>query len=121
MQISQSSEQNISAKLTTALFRLSAKSTSIPGFYQCQNLPRSNVFIRDWKTFNIATFSADYKSTDWPNSTQIDKGNPNFSFHNYFEEVEKMISSQVPLRETRKRGLKFLNKPWIIPLVYKSL
>ena len=27
----------------------------------------------DWKTFNNATFSADYKSKDWPTFMQIDK------------------------------------------------
>ena len=32
--------------------------------------------MRDQKTFIIATFSADYKSTVWPNIVQIDKSNP---------------------------------------------
>ena len=65
------------------------------------------MFIRDWKTFNNATFSADYKSTDWPTIMQIDKGNPSLSFHSYIEEVEKIISNHAPLRKTRKRELKF--------------
>ena len=71
---------------------------------------KSNVFIRDWKTFNNATFSADYKSKDWPTIMQIDKGNPNLSFHNYIEEVEKMISNHALLRKTRKQEFNFQSK-----------
>ena len=82
---------------------------------------KSNVFIRDWKTFNNATFSADYKSKDWPTIMQIDKGNPNLSFHNYIEEFEKMISNHPPLRKTRKRDLKFQSKPWMTSGLQKSI
>ena len=63
---------------------------------------KSNVFIRDWKTFDNAAISADYKSTDWPNIMQIDEGNPNLSLHNYIEEVENMIPNHAFLRKTRK-------------------
>ena len=52
---------------------------------------------------------------------QIDKGNPNLSFHNYIEEVEKMISNHAPLRKTRKRELKFQSKPWITSGLQKSI
>ena len=79
------------------------------------------MFIRDWKTFNNATFPADYKSTDWPTIMQIDKGNPNLSFYNYIEKVEKMISNHAPLRKTRKRELKFQSKPWITSGFKKSI
>ena len=79
------------------------------------------MFIRDWKTFNNATFSADYKSTDWPTIMQIDKENPNLSFYNYIEKVEKMISNHAPLRKTRKRELKFQSKPLITSGLKKSI
>ena len=52
---------------------------------------------------------------------QIDKGNPNLSFHNYIEEVENMISSHAPLIKTRKRELKFQSKPWITSGLQKSI
>ena len=53
------------------------------------------------------------------------KGNPNLFFHNYIEEIEKMISNHVLLRKTRKRELKFQSKPWITsglqkPIVIKN-
>ena len=54
------------------------------------------------ENFNNATFSTDYKSQDWLTVVQIDKGNPNLSFHNYIEEVEKMLSNHAPLGKTRK-------------------
>ena len=79
------------------------------------------MFTRDWKTFNNTTFSGDYKSTDWPNIMQIDKGNPNLSFHNYIEEVEKMISNYAPLRKIKKQELKFKSKPWITSGLQKSM
>ena len=44
---------------------------------------------------------------------QIDKRNPNLSFHNDIEEVEKMILNHAPPRKTRKQELKFQRKPWI--------
>ena len=52
---------------------------------------------------------------------QIDKGNPNLSFHNCIEEVEKMIPNQAHLRKTRKRELKFQSKPWITSGLQKSI
>ena len=79
------------------------------------------MFIRDWKTFYNATFPTGYKFTDWPKVMQIDKGNPNLSFHNYIEEVEKMISNHAPLRKTRKQELKFQSKPWITSGLQKSI
>ena len=118
--IPQSSEQNISVNLTTTYSDHLPQVLLVPGFYRYKNVRKLNVFILDWKTFNNATFSADYKSTDWPNIMQIDKENPNLSFHNSIEEVEKMISNHAPLRKTRKQELKFQSKPWIT-LVYKRL
>ena len=52
---------------------------------------------------------------------KIDKGNPNLSFHNYIEEVEKMISNHAPLRKAKKRDLKFQSKPWITSGLQKSI
>ena len=80
--IPQSSEQNISVNLTTTYSDHLSQVLLVPGFYRYKNVCKSNAFIGDWKNFNNATFSADYKSTDWPNVMQIDKGNPNLSFHN---------------------------------------
>ena len=111
--IPQSSEQIISADLTKTYSDDLPQVLLVPGFYQYKNVNKSNVFIYDWKTFNNATFSADYKSRDWPTIVQIHKGNPNLSLHNYIEEVEKMISNHALLRKTRKQELKFQSKPWI--------
>ena len=52
---------------------------------------------------------------------QIDKRNPNLSFHSYIEEVENMISNHAPLRKTRKRELKFQSKHWITSGLQKSI
>ena len=119
--IPQSSEQNISANLTTTYSDHLPQVLLVPGFYWYKNVRKSNMFICDWKTFNNATFSANYKSTDWPNVMQIDKGNPNLSFHNYIEEVKKIISNHAPLRRSRKRELKFQSKPWISSGLQKSI
>ena len=51
---------------------------------------------------------------------QIDKGNPNLSFHNNVEEIEKMISDHAPLRKTIKQELKFQSKPSINSGLQKS-
>ena len=119
--IPQSSEQNISANLTTAYSYHLPQVLLVPGFYWYKNVRKSNVFIRDSQTFNNATFSANYKSTDWPNVMQIDKGNPNLSFHNYIEEVEKIISDHAPLRKSRKRERKFQSEPWISSGLQRSI
>ena len=78
--IPQSSDQKLSANLTATYSDHLPQALLVPGFYQYKHVRKSNVFIRDWKTFNNATFSADYKSADWPNIIQIDKGNPDFFF-----------------------------------------
>ena len=56
-------------------------------------------------------------SKDWPTIMQIDKGNPNLSFHNYIEEIEKMISNHAPLKNEISNFKANLGSP----LVYKSL
>ena len=111
--VPQSSGQNILSNLTTTYSDHLPQVLIVPGFYWYKNVCKSNVFICNWKSFNNATFSADYKSTDWPNVKLIDKENPNLPFHNYIEEVEKMISNHTPLRKSRKGELKFKSKPWI--------
>ena len=58
----QSSEWNISANLTTTKSDHLPQVLLVPGFYRCKSMHKSNVIIRGWKTFNNATFSADYKS-----------------------------------------------------------
>ena len=67
------------------------------------------MFIRNWKNVNNGTLSAAYNSTDWP-TIMTDKKNPILSFHNYIEEVEKMISNHALLRKTRKQEFNFQSK-----------
>ena len=119
--IPQSSERNISASLTSTYSDHLPQVLLVPGFYRYKSVHISNVFIRDLKTFNNATFSAYYKSKDWPTIMQIDKENPNLSFDNYIEEVEKMISNHAPLRKAKKRDLKFQTKLWITSGLQKSI
>ena len=57
--IPQSFEQNISVNLESTYSDHLPQALLVPGFYQYENIRKSNVFIRDWKTFNNATFSAD--------------------------------------------------------------
>ena len=118
--IHQSSEQNFSANLTAHSNQL-PQELLVPGFYGYKNVHKPNVFIHDWKNFNNATFSVDYKSTDCPTITQIDKGNHNLSFYNYIEEVEKMISNHASLRKTRKQELKLQSKSYITSGLQKSM
>ena len=113
--ISQPSEQNISANLKGTYSNHLPQTLLVHEFYWYKNVRKS-----DQKTFNNATFSADYKSTDWPNIIQIDRGNPNLSFQNYIDEVEEMISNHAPLRKTRMRELKFHRKLRITSGLQKS-
>ena len=62
--IPQSSEQNISANITTTYSDHLSQVLLVSGFYQYKDVHKSNMFIRNWKTFNNATFPADYKSID---------------------------------------------------------
>ena len=98
--IPQSSEQNISANLTTTYSDHLPQVLLVPGFHRYKNVQISNLFICNWITLNNASFSTNYKSTDWPNIMQIHIGNPNLSFYNYIEEVVKIISNHASLRKT---------------------
>ena len=46
---SESSQQNISANLTTSFLDHLPEAPFVPGFYPHKNLPKLNVFIHDWK------------------------------------------------------------------------
>ena len=109
-----------SLNLTTTCSDHPPKLLLAPGFYWYKNVTKSNVLIWEWKTFNNDAFAADFISTDWPNIIQSDKGNPNLSFRNYFEEFEKKISSHAPLKKLEKENLNFRANTELL-LVYKSL
>ena len=51
----------------------------------------NTIYVRPLLQKLSKELSETYKSTDWPAIRQINEGNANLSFHNYFEEVEKMI------------------------------
>ena len=51
----------------------------------------NTIYVRPLLQKLSKELSKTYKSTDWPAIRQINEGDPNLSFHNYFEDVEKMI------------------------------
>ena len=89
----------------------------------CSWVFKSNVFICNWKTFNNAVLLyllvADLHISQIY-IIQIDKGNPNLSFHNYFKEVENMISSHVSLRKLENKNSNF-KENFRSNLIYKRL
>ena len=87
--IPQPSEQNTSANLTTTYSNDLLQVLLVPRFYRYKNVRKSNLFIRDWKTCNNATFTADYKSTYWPTIIKNDEGNPNLSFRTTLKKLKR--------------------------------
>ena len=87
--ITQPSEQNTLANLTTTYSNDLPQILLVPGFYRYKNVRKSNLFIREWKTRNNATFTADYKSTYWSNIIKNDEGNHNLSFRTTLKKLKR--------------------------------
>ena len=70
-------------------------------------MPHSGCSAWHGVNLNNATFSTNYKSTDCQILYKLIRQILILHSHNYFREVEKMMSCHAPLRKTRKQELTF--------------
>ena len=89
---------------------------------QNHKLPtKHNIYKRDTKNFDKDNFIMDLLDIEWPIILDLDRNDPNYSFNNFELSINNVIDKHMPLKKMSKKGLKFLNKPWITLGIRKSI
>ena len=81
----------------------------------------SNIFEREWSTFDPENSILDYFSVDWEDLLKIDKLKPDNSTKMYLDKINMLLDTYAPLKRINKYKLKFKSKPWITSGLQKSI
>ena len=81
----------------------------------------SRGFYQDWKNFDSGNFSKVFEDFHWKNALQLDKKNPELSFQIFFNNLNNMIDSNVPIKKITRKQLKRSLKPWVTKGILKSM
>ena len=78
-------------------------------------------FYRDWKNFNHESFSQIFNNIEWDYILQQEKHDPNLSFDNFFDHLQKLINNHVPLKRITQKQIKRQKKPWVTKGILRSM
>ena len=54
---------------------------------------------RDWKALDPKKLSESFNKINWNETLSLEKNNPDFSFHRFFDKLTILIDSHVPLKK----------------------
>ena len=72
---------------------------------------KSNIYEREWSTFDREKFILDYFSVDREDLLKIDELNADNSTNIYSDEINMLLDTYAPLKKINKYKLKFKSKP----------
>ena len=87
----------------------------------CFRPAQTIMYKRDMKNFDRENFLLDLLSIDWDRILQIEKGDPNASFHQYYLTINNLIDKYMPLKKMTKKEIKQQQKPWINMEILKAI
>ena len=82
---------------------------------------KSNIYERDWSTFDPENFILDHFSINWNETLKIEEQNINCSTEIFLNKINELLDNFAPFKKTNKYKLKFKSKPWITPGLQKSI
>ena len=106
----------ISGNITTLLYNITT-TINIKDLLPKQH----NLYKRDTTNFKKDDFILDLLEIDWIETLQLNKNDPNFSFDQFYENVNNIIDMHLPLKKVSKKELKQQFKPWITAGIRKSI
>ena len=83
--------------------------------------PKIDRYKRDTKHFDRENFLLDLLEIDWPETIQLEKEDPNYSFQQYFNAINTLIDKYLPLKKLTNKEIKRQSKPWITNEILKAI
>ena len=75
----------------------------------------------DWKALDPKKLSEGFNKINWNETLSLEKNDPDFSFHRFFDKLTILIDSHVPLKKISKRQQNNLSRPWMTNEIKKSI
>ena len=113
-------EDGISGNLTLAISDHLAQFLIIPEDFQ-KTPATSNFYKRDLKNFDRENFLLDLLAIDWDEVIAIENNNPNESFNSFFQKIDVLVDTYIPLKKLTKNEIKSKFKPWITSAIRNSM
>ena len=82
---------------------------------------KSKISKRDYSQFSEHDFLAELAEINWETVITTEQGNINRSFATFYNEVNKVVDKNAPLKTLSRRRVKQLSKPWITRGIRKSI
>ena len=112
----------ISGNITTSSSDHLPQFLLIPNINIKDLLPKQhNLFKRDSTNFKKEDFILDLLDIDWNTTLQTNKNDPDFSFNQFYENINCIIDNHLPLKKVSKKELKQQFKPWITTGIRKAI
>ena len=111
----------ISGNLTASISDHLPQFLVAPNIFFNASYPKSNNHERDWSRFDQETFVLDYFSVEWDKVLISPNTNTEKSYKTFLEKFESLLDTYAPLKKLSKNKLKFKDKPWITPVLQKSI
>ena len=101
-------------------------SDHLPQFSIFKNLKiNSNInhnnFKRNWSTFDQEKFVLDFFEINWKDTLNLKERNIDLSFDNFYNSINNLLDSHVPLKKLTKKQTKTMSKPWITHGILTSI
>ena len=92
----------------------------VPEFF-LNSSPKSNIYERDWNSFDQENFILDNLYVDWAYVIKSENKNIDFSFECFLKKFNLILDKYLPLKKLIKQKLKFKTKPWITHGLQRSV
>ena len=84
----------------------------LQGFVK-ESLPQANLYKRDFSNFNEREFEETILKMNWDTICDLGKGDPNYSFNNFFNSITYQLDEFAPFKKVTKKEYNLMLKPWI--------
>ena len=93
----------------------------VPSMFSDSPTPKSNIYERDWSSFNKEQFVLDYFEKDWNFLLKIECNDVDKSLDNFLKNINELLDKHAPYKKLTKYKLKLKTKPWISLGLQKSI
>ena len=78
--------------------------------------------VLDWKNFDHKAFLEEFGSNNWDATLQIDSGDPNLAFDNFFNGINGLADKYAPIKNLAcKKKKRVKSSPWITNDILTSI
>ena len=117
------SHEVISGNITTIIldYILHIPVLFSPNVLSKASCQKSNIYERDWSAFIQTDFILDYFDDDWSDVLQLDQQDVNLCIEPFLDNMNSILDENATLKRINRNKLKLKSKPWITPVIQKSI